>query len=129
MPYARQLRGADARGACSTRPGHLYAIGGFDGRAVIGGVECLPDSSGGAWASIEPMQQPREGCAAVEYGGGLFVLGGFFGGIQLNSVERYDGDRWHPVRDEPPKIPKPPIGEGAPEYAQRAQACARRHAL
>ena len=52
---------------------------------------------------VTPMKHPRSGAGVANLGQYIFVVGGFNGESQLNSVERYDTERdiWEEVSPLP----------------------------
>ena len=98
-PFQRQ-RCAYALVSCD---GHLYAIGGCDGRNMLPSVERLGDLKG-KWNNIEPMQTPRGYVAAVNCDEEIYAIGGKSGkndSTALKTVEKYDSsaDKWKYVSD------------------------------
>lgn len=88
----------------------MYAIGGFDGHNRLNTVECYhPEND--EWSMVTPMQTMRSGAGTLyslkinhliywnffkgvaalnQY---IYVVGGYDGTRQLNSVERYDTEK------------------------------------
>ena len=72
----------------------IYSIGGYNDQR-LNSVERY-DIETDQWISISPMNQARNGHAAVSIGELIFVLGGWNGNSTLNSVEMCDtrSNKW-----------------------------------
>ena len=59
-----------------------------DGVSVLRSVECFDTRQPRAgWVPMRPLNQPREGAAAVTLDGAVYVIGGHDGSAYLSSVE------------------------------------------
>jgi len=79
--------------------GHLYAVGGYNGRVWLSSVERY-DSEKDKWEKVAYMGTEREGVGVAVYNGHLYAVGGKNGiDNYLNSVERYDSEKnkWEAV--------------------------------
>ncbi|XP_022089771.1 kelch-like protein 24 [Acanthaster planci] len=72
--------------------GHIYIIGGYDGKTKLTSVETY-DSGSNTWTCIQPMTIPVAFATAAAWNGRLFVIGGMtqddrvFSGIQCYDLE------------------------------------------
>jgi N-acetylneuraminic acid mutarotase len=77
--------------------GHIYALGGVDGREVLSRVETY-DPRTNTWSYAPPLPQPeRAPAAAVVPGGHLIVMGGDNGNSQTGLYSNtfiFDGTSW-----------------------------------
>ncbi|XP_078494070.1 uncharacterized protein LOC144749569 [Ciona intestinalis] len=75
--------------------GHLYSLGGHDGKQYLCSVERY-DPLSDEWEEVAPMQTPRLGFAAVVLNNAIYAIGGHDGKQRLKSVEKYnvDDDTW-----------------------------------
>ncbi|XP_078494143.1 kelch-like protein 12 [Ciona intestinalis] len=75
--------------------GHLYSLGGHDGKQHLCSVERY-DPLSDVWEDVAPMQTPRCWFAAVVLNNAIYAIGGFDGKQFLKSVEKYnvDDDTW-----------------------------------
>ncbi len=55
--------------------GHVYVMGGHDGRHSLKSAE-MYDSSARQWRALPEMSVARQGCAAVCIDGNVYVVGG-----------------------------------------------------
>lgn len=83
-----QLNVARRNCAGTSLDGRIYAVGGFDGSALLNSVEAY-DPRIKNWAELAPMNTPRSSASAAALDGKIFVLGGS-SGQRLNSVEYLD---------------------------------------
>ncbi|MDH3974929.1 MAG: hypothetical protein OEV42_11680 [Deltaproteobacteria bacterium] len=85
---------ARAGAALVVANGHIYAIGGVDGRNFINTTEyakIMNDGSLGPWKKGPPLNEPRGFIDAVFYKGNIYVVGGGkgqYGKVLLRSTER-----------------------------------------
>ncbi|XP_078492598.1 kelch-like protein 12 isoform X2 [Ciona intestinalis] len=80
--------------------GHLYSLGGFDGKQFICSVERY-DPSSDEWKDVASMKTPRSLFTAVVLNNVIYAIGGHDGKQTLKSVEKYnaDDDTWVYVKD------------------------------
>ncbi|XP_078493127.1 kelch-like protein 13 [Ciona intestinalis] len=80
--------------------GHLYSLGGYDGKQELCSVERY-DPSSDEWKDVAPMQTPRSWFTAVVLNNVIYAIGGHDGKQYLKSVEKYnaDDDTWVYVKD------------------------------
>jgi len=83
----------------------VYAIGGFNGAAVLASVECY-DPATNEWQHLTNMVTQRSGCKAAVLEDRIYVLGGYDGAERLRSVECFTPGQgpnsrlqWHRVAD------------------------------
>ena len=69
--------------------GKLYVMGGWDNHTSnwLKWVECY-DPEKDEWIDLQPMNSPRRGCSAAILDGLIYVVGGSYQGVTLDSVER-----------------------------------------
>ncbi|XP_075556835.1 kelch-like protein diablo [Dermacentor variabilis] len=82
--------------------GHIYAMGGFDGRARLKTVERY-DVKKNRWSMVADMNEVRSDASAAAACGRIYIAGGFTGEVTLNTVECYDPstDAWTMVLTMP----------------------------
>ncbi|XP_078492619.1 kelch-like protein 12 [Ciona intestinalis] len=75
--------------------GHLYSLGGHDGKQFICSVERY-DPSSDEWKDVASMKTPRSWFTAVVLNNVIYAIGGHDGKQRLKSVEKYnaDDDTW-----------------------------------
>ncbi|XP_078494072.1 kelch-like protein 12 [Ciona intestinalis] len=80
--------------------GHLYSLGGHDGKQNLCSVERY-DPLSDEWKDVAPMQTPRSRFVAVVLNNAIYAIGGYDGKQRLKSVEKYnvDNDTWVYVAD------------------------------
>ena len=74
--------------AAATLRGHIYALGGVNGRPSTAVDRYDPTTD--TWKSVAHMSTPRARMAAVVVEDRLYALGGYGGFRPLNTVERYN---------------------------------------
>lgn len=68
--------------------GHLYAVGGWDGKHNLASVESF-SSMTGTWRRVPELVTARSSVAVAVSGGSLYAIGGWDGKNFLSSVECY----------------------------------------
>ena len=87
-----------SRPAIGSHCGRLYAVGGYDGKAILRSAECyMPGRS--RWTVIADMSVPRNSPGFAVVGSRVLVCGGYNGKVIVNSCESYDPeeDKWLPA--------------------------------
>ena len=93
-----EMNSPRSRPAVGSHCGRLYAVGGYDGTAILRSAECYTPSRN-RWTMIADMGVPRNSPGFAVVGSQVLVCGGYNGKVIVNSCEFYDPveDRWLPA--------------------------------
>ncbi|XP_072170995.1 kelch-like protein 8 [Diadema setosum] len=76
-------------GVTATSEGHIFAVGGFDGREHLNSVEKF-EPHANKWVHLPSMKRPRRGLGVTQLGSPIYAIGGLDDNVCFNDVERYD---------------------------------------
>ncbi|XP_041470402.1 kelch-like protein 8 isoform X3 [Lytechinus variegatus] len=76
-------------GVTATDAGHIFAVGGFDGRDHLNTAEKF-DPHTNKWTNLAPMAKARRGLGVTQLGTPIYAIGGLDDNLCYSDVERYD---------------------------------------